>query len=146
MLIHCWKKDRRQDVWSPAGLVLIFFIAPHFGFVTKTESIRHQWFGYCWEVLIQHQDFIFPTLPQQGGWGEHEKLGVDTAGAADHWAKGYSMFFMFLMLCSGIKAQEKEEDAGTIVVMVVVFPSRHYVCWSRTFREVAQHPPANGKQ
>lgn len=91
-LIHCQKKGRRQDVLSVAGLVLIFFIAPRFGFVTKTESIRHRCSGCCWAVLVQHQGFGFPTLSQQGGWGstrnwESTRLGQLTTES------GYSMLF-----------------------------------------------------
>lgn len=51
------------------------------------------------------------------------------------------------MLCSDMKAQEKD-DAGTVVIMVVVFPSRHYIAeaapsgkWPMGF-----HLSANGKQ
>lgn len=31
------------------------------------------------------------------------------------------------MLCSDIKVQEREDNASTIVIMVVIFPSRHWV-------------------
>lgn len=80
---------------------------------------------------------FFHSVPQQVGQG----CTKGWEGTTDH-----RDFPCFIMSSSEINAQGKDEDAGTFVVMVLVFPSSHQACTSMTFQEVPKHQPADGKQ
>lgn len=86
---------------SLAGLELSFFIRAcmmlHFGFVATTVLATHQYFGVCWTVFTQCQDFFFfshsvPCSSSQLGVGK--TLGGDIAGTAkSDWPKGYFILY-----------------------------------------------------
>lgn len=50
-----------------------------------------------------------------------------------------------MISCSAIKAEGKDKEGGTFVVMVLVFPRSHYMCWGLAFQQVAGHLLADGK-
>lgn len=49
------------------------------------------------------------------------------------------------MLHSVVKAQRKEEEGWTFLVMVLIFPSNWHMCWGSVFLEMPKHLPANTK-
>lgn len=78
--------------------------------------------GHC---LHRIEVFFFPLCPpaRRPGYGKNwEGAEPGQVTPADH------KYILCFMLCSEIEAQEKEEDAGTFMVMTVVFPSNLYEC------------------
>lgn len=137
MLIQCQKKGRIQDVLSPVGWVLILILDLDCDWSsqwhTDVLAIAEQWLSSI-RVLFAPARRLGGAPPWE--WTQLRQLTTEQRDIP-----------CFLMLCSDMKAQEKD-DAGTVVIMVVVFPSRHYIAeaapsgkWPTGF-----HLSANGKQ
>lgn len=96
--------------WSPrsslsATLVLCF------AFVTKSELVTQQCFHYCWVVLAQHQGLLYFSLKRNArDVGKEIQLGQLT-----QIDQKYIPFH--IKSCSAIKAQEKEEEEGRLLLL-----------------------------
>lgn len=113
--------------------------------VAETMLLIHHHFGYCWRELAQHQGFfsfqVYPSCPSSklagGGYRVWRGPGQERW---PHMTKGT----VHITWCSAAKAQGKEVQGRTFMIMVFVFPNNCYTWWSLAF--LAKRLPAAGKQ
>lgn len=67
-----------------------------------------------------------PYSPREGAGGGQE-VGRDTDRTADPNQTDQRDILCHIMACSAIKAQEKEDKAGKVMVTALFFPSNHYM-------------------
>lgn len=103
--------------------------------VAETMLIIHQHFGYGWRQLAQHQGFFsfwfYPSCPSS-------KLAEDgyrvwRGPSQERWPR-MTKGLLHITWWSAIKAQEKEEQGRTFMVMIFVFPNNCYTWWSLAFK------------
>ena len=117
-----------------------------FVLVARKVLITHQYFGYCWAVLAQHQGCLsnFPSSPVSWGWARSwEVTQPEELTQTDQTA--YSIPYD---IWSAINSKRKERKRGRSLFMTFVFRSNHYVYWSPASWEVAGHhlPMGSRKQ
>lgn len=101
MSIHCW-----TEVLGLSGMELILFLVcmvVWFGFLTGTVWITHQYFGSCWAMLAQHQEFCSSQSATQWvsqGWARSWE-GMQPAQLTQ---TDQSDMRYCIMSCSAIKA------------------------------------------
>lgn len=120
---------------------LTSFTAAHtvlsFKIVAKPVLVTQQYFEHCWKVFPQHH-----SVPSASKLRVGKTLGGYLARSEDpNWPKRYSTASLPL-----IKAQSKKKEAGTFLVMALVFPSRCYTCCDPGCQELLGHLSANGRQ
>lgn len=104
--------------------------------VAETMFITYQCFSCCWTKLAQHQGFFsFPFCPscpssKLAGGGYRVWMG----SSQDSWLQVTKRIF-HITWCSAIKAQVKEEQGRTFMVMIFVFPNNCYTWWSLACQE-----------